>query len=169
MFSFKTLTGEAIFSCDEDCHCTTVGDALNRGINLGIPFNDADLTNMDLRNVRFCDRIYPFKGALFRGSIIDETALPFLRGAVLIGASMFIKGFKDPDRLIPIVTQPKFLTFNATNVVIVGEWIHIRRMTVHGPFMVTGKLDYWDQNYEAIDYNQWPCIRADVMAALEAP
>ena len=162
----NNLQGEEIYRTRNRGNMgTTVFCAIIQGKSM----DNADLRKMDLRkaNIRYISPT-TFNGADFDGSLISSNDMTHkLKGANLIGALLFIKGFRSPDITIEIKKPPLFLSHNGDQVVVVHDWIIIHKAastTIDGG-TIEGQQAYWDANPCAV----WLHYREQIMDAIAAP
>ncbi len=163
----NNLQGEEIYRTYNACgnFSTAVFCAIIQGASM----DNADLRKMDLRkaNIRFISPT-TFNGADFEGSLISSSDLTHkLKGAKLMGALLFIKGFRSPDNTIEIKKPPLFLSHDGDQVVVVHDWIiiHNGSSATIGGGTVEGQRAYWDENPCPV----WLHYREQILDAIAAP
>lgn len=163
----NNLQGEEIYRTS--CAYGNSGTAVFCAIIQGKSLDNADLRKMDLRkaNIRFISPT-TFNGADFAGSLIASSDLTHkLKGANLMGALLFIKGFRSPDITIEIKKPPLFLSHDGDQVVVVHDWIIIHKgssATIGGQ-TIEGQRAYWDANPCSV----WRHYRDQILEAIAAP
>lgn len=163
----NNLQGEEIYRT-----CSAYGNygiAVCCAIIQGESMDNADLRNMDLRKayIRFISPT-TFNGADFAGSLISSSDLTHkLNGATLMGALLFIKGFRSPDTIIEIKKPPLFLSHDGDHVVVVHDWIivHNGSSATIGGETIEGKRAYWDENPCPV----WLHYRDRILEAIAEP
>ena len=163
----NNLQGEEIYRT-----CSAYGNygiAVCCAIIQGESMDNADLRKMDLRKayIRFISPT-TFNGADFDGSLISSSDMTHkLNGANLMGALLFIKGFRSPDITIEIKRPPLFLSHNDDQIVVVHDWIIIHKAaspTINGG-TIEGQRAYWDEN----PCPAWRHYREQILDAINAP
>ena len=163
----NNLHGEEIYSTDRAYG--NLGITVFCAVIQGKSLDNADLRKIDLRkaNMRFISPT-TFHGADFEGSLISSNDMTHkLKGANLMGALLFIKGFRSPDITVEIKRPPLFLSYNGDQIVVVHDWIiihHGSSATIGGQ-TVEGQRAYWDEN----PCPAWRHYREQILDAINAP
>ena len=163
----NNLHGEEIYSTDRAYG--NIGITVFCAVIQGKSLDNADLRKMDLRkaNMRFISPT-TFNGADFEGSLISSSDMTHkLKGANLMGALLFIKGFRSPDITIEIKKPPLFLSHNGDQIVVVHDWIiiHSSASTTIGGGTIEGQREYWDDH----PCSAWRHYREQILDAIAAP
>ena len=163
----NNLQGEEIYRTDRAYG--NLGITVFCAVIQGKPLDNADLRKMDLRksNLHYISPT-TFNGADFDGSLISSNDMTHkLKGANLIGALLFIKGFRSPDITVEIKRSPLFLSHNDDQIVVVHDWIIIHKgasTTINGG-TIEGQRAYWDEN----PCPAWRHYREQILDAINAP